>query len=429
MVLNFLKILLFSLMLISCSQPDLKFTGNLSTPLSMNETSDLRTFLKDNGIEAEYALLCGKDGTATYVFKKSFPEIDLVKEGVKWNSVTEKLPEVCNIKDLANICLFIRNPENKLFFLNHTDQKKVITPFEAELSQYEFLGQSRKNGHSARKYKFSHNFKLQSEADSILAIYKDGTDKWLYPNEDGVLDNMQLEENYFVNVKDTVITLWEDPPATDAYSLHENIRNRSGENKNLYIFLDSYGWLYREHLKSIKHEGFLAQFDLKPLRVPYPPKTMNSFWIIGSGTSWQKRDNSDEYFTDILRHDQKGVIIEADKLFYPSPIKQILHTDKNHNGTIDDEIFIKTMELLDTDLDLIVTHFHSLDDIGHETGAYSRDRLNTFIVLEDYIEQIFHSWTGDIYLFSDHGMHSEGNTGKHIYGSAEDIVGVWGKLK
>jgi len=26
-------------------------------------------------------------------------------------------------------------------------------------------------------------------------------------------------------------------------------------------------------------------------------------------------------------------------------------------------------------------------------------------------------------------MHSEGNTGKHLYGSAEDIVGVWGKLK
>lgn len=429
MVIKFIKILLLSLSIISCSQKELKFTGNLSSQIYLNETSNIKTFLGENNIDAEYALLCGNDGTAAYIYKKSFSEMELVKEKNRWNSVTNKLPDVCNIKDLSNINLFLRNSKYSLYFLNNTEQEMVLSPFEAELSQYELLGKSRKNGHSVKKYKYSEKFKIETESDSVLATMKSGSEKWLKPNEKGILEGFELRDCYFVNSNDTLVSLWVNPPLMDAYDIHKKIVNNKNRDKNLYIFIDSFGWVFNEYLKSIKHKGFLSQFELESLRVPFPPRTINSYWVIGSGTSLQNRKTNDEYFADILNDDQKGLIIEADRIYYPSPIEHITHTDGNGNGTIDDEIFEKTMQYIDDDLDFLLVHFHSLDDIGHQSGAYTPERLETFKLLEKYTEQITKLWTGNVYLFSDHGMHSEGISGNHYTGSAEDMIGVWGKLK
>jgi len=428
MVSNFLKIFFLSFLIISCSSKGLKFTGNLQYPLLLKRNSNLDTFLEENKINAEYALICGKDGTAAYIFKKSFSEIELFQNKDHWNSIGNELPEVCNIKDLANISLFTRDHRNNIYILNNTDQESVLSPFEAEISQYKLLGKSRKNEHSVKKYCFEKEFRILTESDSILAIMKNGYEKWLFPNETGEIDCVELRNSNFACSRDTLVTLWKNPPIIDAFSLHEKII-KSDRSPSLYIFIDSYGWIFKEHIDAINHKGFLSQFDFDPLRVPYPPKTKNSYWTFGSGTSWRKRKKDEKYFSDILKMDQKGLIIEADRIFYPSSINHVMNTDNNNNGTIDDEIFEKAMEYFDSDLDFLLVHFHSLDNISHRVGAYTQERINTFKLLEEYTEQLTKHWNGCVFLFSDHGMHSEDASGDHNSGSAEDMIGIWGELK
>ncbi|KQC07653.1 MAG: hypothetical protein APR54_05765 [Candidatus Cloacimonas sp. SDB] len=428
MVLRILRLFFLPFLLLSCSVEELKFTGNLAEPLFLSDSSNLEKFLSTSDIPAESALICGKDGTAVYVLRRSFSEIELIREKSCWNSVAVDLPEVCNIKDIANISLFVRNPEHQLFILNNTEQQEILTPFEAELSQYEFLGKSKKNGHTARKYLFVNTFSCETNQDSILAIKRDGTEKWLFPGSNGILENIKLKDNYFSLHNKPLVTIWSNAPDTDVYDLYRFLKENS-QYKTLWIFLDSYGWLFREHLQSIGHQGWLSQFALQPLRVPYPPATRNSYWVIGSGSSWQERKEHAEYFADLLKEPERGLIIEADRQFYPSPLQHILHTDLNNNGSIDDEIYETAKNYLTHDLDFLLVHFHSLDDVGHATGAYSRARIETFARLENYIEELTKAWQGEVYLFSDHGMHTESNTGRHYLGNDEDMLGLWGQLK
>jgi len=428
MVLKILQLFLLTLLLLSCSEGELKFTGNLTEPLSLSISSSLENFLTAHDIPAESALICGKDGTAVYVLRRSFSEIELIREKSCWNSVTVELPEVCNIRDIANISLFVRSPEHQLFILNGTEQQEILTPFEAELSQYEFLGTSKKNNHTAQKYKFFNAFSYETIHDSLLAITRDGKEKWLFSDNSGIVENIELKDSYFSLQNKPLVTIWSNVPETDVSGLHILLKKNT-QSKTLWIFLDSYGWLFREHLKSIGHQGWLAEFDLQPLRVPYPPATRNSYWVLGSGSPWQEKVELAEYFAGLLKDPDRGLIIEADRQFYPSPLQHILHTDLNNNGSIDDEIFDTAKKYLTADLDFLLVHFHSLDDVGHATGAYSRARIETFTRLENYIEKLTEVWQGKVYLFSDHGMHTESNSGRHYLGNNEDLLGIWGQLK
>ena len=426
--------LLLIVMLSSCSKAKLKFTGNVSKPIYMLDDSNLNEFLEKNNIEAEYALLCGTDGTAAYVFRNAFSHINLEQEKNNWNSVTESLPDVCNIKKLSHISLFTKNMQYAIYVLNGTEQEEIITPFEAEISQYEFLGKSRKNGHNVRKYKFKKDFSFQTQSDSVLVLKNDGYEENIISEN---YDQIKLNDNYFICNQDTVVSIWTNQPKTNGYEFHEIIKKFVKEDRSLFIFLDSYGWEFRKHMNSIGYKGFLTNANLTPLKVPYPPKTLDSYWVFGSGKMWQTRDKKDEFFTDIVSDNSKGIIIEDNKSFYPSPIPQLLNLDKNKNGILDDDIFTTALKHIDDDLQFMLVHFHYLDDIGHNTGAYSEERINTFIESEKYIEKLTSEWNGSVYLFSDHGMHTEsgsgkrhrGTKGKHYNGSAEDIIGVWGKLK
>ena len=92
--------------------------------------------------------MIGSDGTAVFLSRNSFPEITINKENRKWNCSTEILPPVCNIYNLKEICIF------KSFFSEKiTVQNENLHPFAVRMRDFEFLGESQKNGHTVRKYR------------------------------------------------------------------------------------------------------------------------------------------------------------------------------------------------------------------------------------------------------------------------------------
>jgi hypothetical protein len=144
MVKKFFYLLITILLLTDCSRSGYFLTGNISEELSVSYSGVLTEILED----AEYALLIGSDGTAVFLSENSFPEITIHKVNGKWNCSTEILPTVCNIRNLKEICIFKSYSSKKI-----TIENEDLHPFAVRMRDFEFLGESQKNGHTVRKYR------------------------------------------------------------------------------------------------------------------------------------------------------------------------------------------------------------------------------------------------------------------------------------
>ena len=306
---------------------------------------------------------------------------------------------------------------------------KKNTPFSARLKEYELLGISKKNNHFAKKFNWSNKFKLNFEKDSLLAIFTNGTEHWFKINKNEELANLKRESHYFILEEDTVLALWTDPPKMDVYKLHHFLKKKSIEDPILLIFLDSVGWRFWQHTTILKQSGFLSQFDLKPMRAAYPPKTKFNYWAVGTGENLSEESNENKIFSPFFDINKKGLIIEGDKLLFQSPFPQISVLDINNDGNIDEEIFQEAMKHLKEKYDFLFVHFHSVDDIGHKTGAYSNERIEQLKLVGEYIKDLSTNWEGQVYIFSDHGMHTESGKGVHYLPSEEDMIAIWGRIK
>ena len=136
------KVLLFSfvLSLFACAPNDLIFTGDIESGTVISSEGRFDEILINLAPSAKYALLIGSDGIAALITSRSFSEIYIQKDKNGWNSKTDNLPTVCNIRNLKEICIYSRTSNE-------------INNFSERMNDFEFLGQSCKNGYYVRKYK------------------------------------------------------------------------------------------------------------------------------------------------------------------------------------------------------------------------------------------------------------------------------------
>lgn len=131
---------IFILLVAACSQHNLILTGNIDSKTEIRSEGRLDEIIDNIAPSAKYALLIGSDGTAALITSRSFSEVYIQKVEKEWNSKTKKLPAVCNIRNLKEICIYTKTSSNN----NH---------FSDRMNDFIFLGQSSKNGYYARKYK------------------------------------------------------------------------------------------------------------------------------------------------------------------------------------------------------------------------------------------------------------------------------------
>jgi hypothetical protein len=135
-----ISILFIVLSFFACSPNGMKLTGNIETGVTISDEGSLDDILNKLIPEAEYALLIGTDGTAALISARSFSEIYIHRDKNSWNSKTDTLPAVCNIRNLKEICIYTKTS----FENNH---------FSDRINEFEFLGETCKNGYYVRKYK------------------------------------------------------------------------------------------------------------------------------------------------------------------------------------------------------------------------------------------------------------------------------------
>ena len=144
MVKNFTFFIILIFLLTGGSKTGYLLTGNINEVSSSSQEGILAEILHD----VEYVLLIGSDGTAVFLSESSFPKIIINKENGNWNCSSDILPPVCNIYNLKEICIFKSFFEKKIKVENET-----LNPFAVRMRDFEFLGESQKNGHTVRKYR------------------------------------------------------------------------------------------------------------------------------------------------------------------------------------------------------------------------------------------------------------------------------------
>ncbi len=134
------SVIIFVFSLFSCSTNNLILTGNVQEGTIINSNVRFDEILNSIAPSAQYALLVGSDGTAALITSRSFSKIYIQKDRKCWNSRADDLPAVCNIRNLKEICIYSKTSSEN-------------NKFSMRLNDFEFVGQSSKNGFHARKYK------------------------------------------------------------------------------------------------------------------------------------------------------------------------------------------------------------------------------------------------------------------------------------
>ena len=137
---NRVSALFLILSLFACSPNNLILTGNIEAGTKISSEGRLDEILEDIVPSAKHALLIGSDGTAALITSRSFSKIYIQKDKNDWNSKVNNLPAVCNIRNLKEICIYSKTSSEN-------------NNFSVRMNDFEFLGQSSKNGYYARKYK------------------------------------------------------------------------------------------------------------------------------------------------------------------------------------------------------------------------------------------------------------------------------------
>ena len=127
-------------------------------------------------------------------------------------------------------------------------------------------------------------------------------------------------------------------------------------------------------------------------------------------------------YLDLPRNWEEFVLIEGHIKILNTEVEPILNIDLNQDGYNEDEIFQSAIDRLNDGYDLMMVHFHSIDDAGHDYGELDQGTMDAISKVDGYIEQLVQGWDGKVIILSDHGMHSTPEGGSHGVFRYEDLV-------
>ncbi len=279
--------------------------------------------------------------------------------------------------------------------------------------------------------------RVETAADSLLIIYASGEEEWkrTLPSGSIRVETGQLLPDLTGREEKRVIkAIWEDPPQHYGLEIHDLLLESVSRGRTLAIFIDALGyrlWAYASE------KGYTATFpdiEPEPMRVVYPPQTIYNYYAFGTGELLTADEQErKELFTDLAESNIRGLIVEGEMQVYPSPLEQILHPRRRGEENIDQQIFQSSLQAI-SEYDFLFVHFHDVDDNGHRYGPYSEQVLEAIERIGNYVTSLANEWEGEIFIFSDHGMHqyidreSGEYHGTHYTASAEDIIGIFARL-
>ena len=408
------------LILTGCKSKSLELSGNIINKVTVTKSSELNALLRD--IRYENIFIEGDNGVAALISSKTADKITIDKKGSDFSAVSEGLPPVCNIKNIAGISVYSSCFNNEIRIFDGEKEVERLTPFNYMMKEFEFLGQSSKNGHKAKKFRRIENYNYNwMKQDSVIVITEKETNVLIHKKD---FDKITFDGIHLNYDNEKIIGIWMNPPKI-MENLITDFENELVNNHLMVILIDGLGYKYLEENTSASQQ-FKKDFNFMPVLSAYPSKTRKNSWVMMSGLD--KKEEGRRVLEDFEIHD--SILIEGDQVYNASAIPMLQCTDMDKDGYIDEEIFETAKAAIRNNPEFIFVHFHSFDDYGHRTGAYSHQRDSILALNYKYVKYLDQDWSGEILLVSDHGMHTQ-NDGKGTHGSLliEDMLAIKGEKK
>ena len=222
-----------------------------------------------------------------------------------------------------------------------------------------------------------------------------------------------------------------NPPSASIMDVyHDTLAYIQDGQSVMVVLVDGFSYTQFEEAYSKGYISFIEDKELanKALSV-YRPVTNSGLAAMITGqppclNGIYSRDlrelKAPDIFEVLSGSGYSSAMVEGDIGVISTSIDPILNTDKDGDGSTDDEIFESALEVLDKDM--VFIHFHGLDDRGHDYGELDPRTLEYLKVVDRYIESLLSEWEGKMIITADHGMHSTCPEGSHGEFRYEDLI-------
>jgi len=450
--------------------PAFEVTGDVEQPLSLKSLEEFR----DSGLAREgnkgkivslgeiieravpaaqrySVLIIGDDGLTAEVEGSSTADCHITfSEDNAWEAVNPKHPVSSNIKRIKEIVVVSEeeNTSTGLNIINKTENLVSITPgglykrvmldfpmFEGRSTIEHDGGENWTGIYTRRKMMAVKDIECLYEVESPMAVTRDGSQSLI--KNDGYLELKGNRIDYvFPNLKDRiedVAGIAIDPPgASNMDTYHDAVHFMDRNEDVLIIVLDGFGYHQYEYALRKGYAPFLA--GIGPAKMAfsvYTPVTNAGMAAILTGRPPSENGVHTRKEMDILtpsifgyaeQSGKSSVMIEGNIKVLNLEIEPVLNIDRNSSGSTDDEIRDKALEMMEQSYNLMVVHFHGIDDSGHSCGDLSPETMERVKATDGYVEQLVSRWNGRVIITADHGMHSTSGGGSHGEFRYEDMV-------
>jgi hypothetical protein len=211
----------------------------------------------------------------------------------------------------------------------------------------------------------------------------------------------------------------------------------------LLLYLDGLGYVrYTEALA----QGLIPNLAALPAPLAgmttYPPATNVSTASLLTGASPEvhgvnrrgiRATETQTLFDLAVVHGRRVVAVEGSSLSFNLPNSEIqLSGDRDGNGSTDDNVLANALATLQAGMpDLLLVHFHGIDDAGHTYGPGAPEEMAAIAAEDEAVGQILEQVPSDtlVLIFADHGMHlvsEEGRQGNHGHLTERDMfIPIW----
>lgn len=365
-----------------------------------------------------------------------------------WEILNDNHPVSSQIKHLKEIIVVSRdeNAENSVFIFDTEKNITSITPgqlYEKGLVRTQnFKGMSniiRDNGeYSVSVYTTELIYSLEElnipEYPQYMVIDANGGN--YYTRSLGYLVYKDNKINYLDagkknEIKDIKGILIGPPPVSNSSAYHDALRFIENGQNVMVIFLDGFSYAQYEYAINDGLTPYLASLPRAEKATTYfKPVTNVGFAAMITGTGPDEngihdrsfRNLSTSIFTILNEKGLKSLLIEADIRILDHGANEILNTDRNKNGSIDDEVFERAMKESDKEYNYMLVHFHKIDDCGHSSGPFGEETLDQIRMSDKYVDELISSFSGKIIVTADHGMHKTETGGSHGQARFEDFI-------
>jgi len=274
----------------------------------------------------------------------------------------------------------------------------------------------------------------QKMGENIVLMGRDGN--IVYAKSIGMVE---LDDNHF-NYIDSggsrkisdLAGIIMDPSGASIMDVYEDcIYYIDKDEKIMVIILDGFGYHQYEYAYANGYIDFMRDAsNIKQVSSVIKPVTNSGLAAMFTGrppaeNGIHNHDNRQPLvptiFANSIKSNKSAIYIEGNIQILKTEIDPVLNTDRNNDGYIDDDIFRCAMENINKGFNLMVIHFHSIDDAGHDSGDIVPETMDRIKLLDSYVKELTLSWDGYVIVTADHGMHKTGDGGSHGEFRYEDM--------